>query len=79
MLPPEPQPKQPEGEKEKSRRAGRDRGGDGASQPEGQLGNRPDSAQVDGSRPDDVGGDAVMGPDGWLEYCQRHPEDRDCG
>ena len=24
-------------------------------------------------------GDAVMGPDGWLEYCQRHPEDRDCG
>ena len=26
------------------------------------------------SRP--VLGDAVMGPDGWLEYCQRHPEDR---
>ena len=24
-------------------------------------------------------GDAVMGPDGWLEYCQRHPDDRDCG
>jgi len=23
-------------------------------------------------------GDAVMGPDGWLEYCQRHPEDMDC-
>jgi len=20
----------------------------------------------------------VMGPDGWQEYCQRHPEDRDC-
>ena len=28
------------------------------------------------SRP--VLGDAVMGPDVWIEYCQRHPEDRDC-
>ncbi|MBK7052207.1 MAG: hypothetical protein IPH54_16820 [Rhodoferax sp.] len=23
-------------------------------------------------------GDAVMGPDGWQEYCQRHPG-TDCG
>ena len=23
-------------------------------------------------------GDVIMGPDGWQEYCQRHPEDRDC-
>lgn len=23
-------------------------------------------------------GDVIMGPDGWLEYCQRHPADRDC-
>ena len=29
------------------------------------------------SRP--VLGGVVIGPDGWLEYCQRHPEDRDCG
>ena len=28
------------------------------------------------SRP--VLGDAVMGPDGRLEYSQRHPEDMDC-
>ena len=23
-------------------------------------------------------GDVIMGPDGWQEYCQRHPADRDC-
>lgn len=23
-------------------------------------------------------GGVITGPDGWLEYCQRHPEDRDC-
>jgi hypothetical protein len=23
-------------------------------------------------------GDVIIGPDGWFEYCQRHPEDRDC-
>ena len=23
-------------------------------------------------------GDVIMGPDGWLDYCQRHPGDADC-
>lgn len=23
-------------------------------------------------------GDVIMGPDGWQDYCQRHPGDADC-
>jgi hypothetical protein len=32
-----------------------------------------------GNKAKPVLGGAVFPPWGWIEYCERHPEDRDCG